>query len=81
MEEREQAGHSSKILLPHCESQAFLFSQFLLSITWNEIDQVAALARGQEMGTGDIQPVPASPQFRYSNLEGGSVEQTGPRYI
>lgn len=70
---REHAGHSSKILLPHCESQAFLFIQFLLSTTWNETDQVAALARSQEMGIGNTQPEPASPWIRYFILEGGSV--------
>lgn len=69
---RKHAGHAPRILLHRGESQAFLFAQFSLSATWNETDQGAALASGQEVGSGDTQPGPSSSQFSYCILEGGS---------
>lgn len=69
---RKHAGHSPKILLHRGESRAFLFGQFSLSATRNETDQEAALASGQEVGSGDTQSGPSSSKFSYSIPEGGS---------
>lgn len=72
-ESREHTGHSSKIQLPRCESQAFLSCSASSYSQPHGMRQTGPwhLPRGQEMCTEDTQPGLTSTQFRYSLLEEG----------